>query len=379
MANTIYPIGDSSFEYIRRNGQFYVDKTAYVYKMATESKYYFLSRPRRFGKSLLVSTLDAYFSGKRELFGGLEIERYETEWKRYPVMHFDFSLGNITGLDMLREFLNWKLSGWEEIYGRRDDETSLPLRFAGLVRRAAAVTGLGVVVLIDEYDNPLFSTMENKDIHEEIRDFMKGIYSVLKSEASNIRFCFLTGVTRFSKMSVFSGLNNLYDITLVPQYSGICGITGKELDCCCRDGIMTVAEYNGLDSDSVRSLLKENYDGYHFGDVKVDVYNPYSLIQVFANGRISGYWFVSGTSEFLWKRLRKLESAEALSEALSPVLDEAALGASADDGLSLEGLLFQTGYLTIKEDMGYGAYRLGIPNMEVRQGIMKLWKSERIK
>lgn len=372
MERIVYPIGDSSFEYIRRNGQFYVDKTSYVYNLVSGSKYYFLSRPRRFGKSLLVSTLEAYFSGKRELFEGLELGRHETEWKRYPIFHFDFSMGEMSSVQKVESALDLRLSEWERTYGRNQRETTFGLRIRGVMRRAHEATGMNVVVLVDEYDNPLFSTFEDNAENERIRDILKDVYLVFKSEAAIIRFCFLTGVTRFSKMSVFSGLNNLYDITLVPDFSGICGITQQEVEKYCGEGVDRIAECNGLDNSEALLALKEHYDGYHFGDLNVDVYNPYSLIQAFASGKIASYWFMSGTSQFLWRRISRLASQDTLQKVFSPIMDESQLGAHEGEGLSLEALLFQTGYLTIKEKLyKWDVYQLGIPNEEVMDGIMK--------
>lgn len=366
-----YPIGDSSFSYIRRNGFFYVDKSAYVYRMATEGKYYFLSRPRRFGKSLLLSTIEAYFRGERELFEGLAIEALESEWKKYPVLHLDLSLGNMSRPESLNQYLEHRLAQWEDEYGIGRKESSYAIRFSNIIRKAYDSTGMGVVVLIDEYDNPLFSTYEEAEANDEMRAILKGIYSVLKSEAAYLRFCFLTGVTRFSRMSIFSGLNNLYDITFVPSYSGICGITQQELELYCSDGIATVAQRRNISENEAKELLKEYYDGYHFGDLSVDLYNPFSLLQVFPEGVLKSYWFESGTSQFLWERVSRLGDTSSITEILHPVVMASDLGAVEGEELSLEVLLFQTGYLTIKRQLlDDTAYELGVPNKEVHDGIM---------
>ncbi|MDE6337115.1 MAG: AAA family ATPase, partial [Muribaculaceae bacterium] len=228
MDEITYPIGDSSFTTIRVKNQFYVDKTGYIYRMASKGKYFFLSRPRRFGKSLLISTMEAYFKGQRELFNGLTISSLEKDWIQHPVLRFDLSADDMSKYEGLNAYLHATLSKWENKYGKDPDETSFGSRFAGIIERAYEQSGNGVVVLIDEYDNPLFSTIDTPDIHEKMRSTLKGLYSVLKSKADQLHFCFLTGITRFSKMSVFSGMNNLKDITLNPLYSGICGSTQKE-------------------------------------------------------------------------------------------------------------------------------------------------------
>ncbi len=370
MNDITYPIGDSSFTTIRTQNQFYVDKTAYIYRMASKGKYYFLSRPRRFGKSLLVSTMEAYFKGQRELFDGLAIASLEKNWTQHPVLHLDFSADDMSNYEGLNAYLHATLSKWENKYGKDPNETSFGSRFAGIIERAYELSGNGVVVLVDEYDNPLFSTIENPDVHEKMRSTLKGLYSVLKSKADQLKFCFLTGITRFSKMSVFSGMNNLRDITLNPLYSGICGITQRELEEQCQTGIETVAEAKGVDYDGALQLLKERYDGYHFGDMNIDVFNPYSLIQTFPEGIMDSYWFVSGTSEFLWKQISKLTDTRDLIDVLNPIVEKTQLGATETDGLKLEALLFQAGYLTLKESFEDGwAYRLGIPNKEVSEGI----------
>lgn len=372
MNKIIYPISTSSFRTIREKGWFYVDKTDFIYRMATEGQYYFLSRPRRFGKSLLVSAMEAYFLGRKDLFEGLKISELEKDWIEYAVLHLDLSAGDMSSAEGLIARLEFDLHNWEEKYGSNDAETTLATRFQGIIRRACKLTGKGVVVLIDEYDNPLFSTIENKTENEEIRNLLKGIYSILKAESDNIRFCFLTGITRFSKMSVFSGLNNLNDITLTPGYSGICGITANELQDACKDGVATVAYKNNITIQTALDQLKEMYDGYHFGDINLDIFNPYSLMHVFTEGQIKPYWFVSGTSQFLWKRIVSHADRRLLTRMLYPILSDTDLGATEDDGLSLSGLLFQTGYLTIKSYIPeISSYRLGIPNSEVREGILK--------
>jgi len=371
MAKLRYPIGIPDFERIRNDRYFYIDKTEYIHRLVNSGTCLFLSRPRRFGKSLLVSTLEAYFSGRKELFAGLAIERLEKEWVRYPVFHLDLSIGDMTKHEELEGRLRYLLGQWEDRFGSDSRETTLATRFSGVIRRAREMTGRRAVVLVDEYDNPLFSTIEEQETHEKMRDTLNGIYSVLKGEAANIHFCFLTGITRFSKMSVFSGLNNLQDLTLKREYAGICGVTQEELETCCREGIEEVASVNGWSYAEALEELKDHYDGYHFADISPDVYNPFSLIQALADGQLRPYWFASGPSQFLWKRVSRLSDGEALTGVLSPILSELQIGATDEDGMSLEALLFQNGYLTIKEVTQRGRfYHLGIPNREVRDGIM---------
>ena len=372
MNQLIFPTSTSSFRRIREKGWFYIDKTAYIYRMASEGQYYFLSRPRRFGKSLLLSTMEAYFRGEKRLFSDLALARLEKDWEPFPILRLDLSAGDMSSADGLIARLSFDLDNWEKIYGRNEAEISLATRFQGIIRRAVTKDGKGVVVLIDEYDNPLFSTIENSTEHGIVRNILKSLYSVLKAESDNIHFCFLTGITRFSKMSVFSGLNNLNDITLNPSYSGICGITAKELTEKCCEGIDIIARNNEVSREEAIARLKEMYDGYHFGDVHLDIYNPYSLMHAFSDGLLKPFWFVSGTSQFLWQRILRHTDRRSLEKIMYPILGDADLGATEEDGLSLAGLLFQTGYLTIKEYLPeMNSYRLGIPNLEVKEGIMK--------
>ncbi|MDE5877877.1 MAG: AAA family ATPase [Muribaculaceae bacterium] len=373
MAQIKYPIGDSSFRYIRENGFFYIDKTMSIYKLAHQAKFCFLSRPRRFGKSLLVSTLEAYFKGQQHLFEGLAIASIEKEWLTYPVLRLDLSAGDMTNPDNLKSYLNNCISYWEDEYGKRDTEKTLADRFKGIIRRTYQQSGHGAVILIDEYDNPLFSTLGNPNTHEQMRTMLKGLYSVLKSESDHINFCFLTGITRFSKMSVFSGLNNLQDLTLKSQYAAICGITQYELETYCTEGIKTVAQTNGWDCQTAIERLKAMYDGYHFAAVSPDIYNPFSLFQALQDGELLHYWnYSGGGTEFLWRQIMTLSDEKALLNVLSPVVELYDLGISAEGSQSLESLLFQTGYLTIKEVSDDGEYfRLGLPNREVEKGMMR--------
>ncbi|MDE5878147.1 MAG: ATP-binding protein [Muribaculaceae bacterium] len=372
MSTPRYPIGDSSFRYIREHGFFYIDKTEAVYRLAHQSKYCFLSRPRRFGKSLLVSTLEAYFRGQRYLFDGLAMSGLEKEWTEYPVLRLDLSAGDMTCPDNLKALLNNRISYMEDDYGRRNTETTFAERFSGVIRRAYEQSGHGVVVLIDEYDNPMISTLGNPEVHEQMRTTLKGIYTVLKAESEHIRFCFLTGITRFSKMSVFSGLNNLQDLTLNPRYADICGITQYELETYCSEGIETVAEINGVSYEEALGKLKAFYDGYHFAYRSPDIYNPFSLLQALQTGELYPYWNESGgRAEFLWKAVSRHADRDILGDILTPLMRVEQLGAPQEGEMGLHTLLFQTGYLTIKSyEADEEVYRLGVPNREVMNGIM---------
>ena len=372
MAEVKYPIGDFSFRYIRENGFLYIDKTEAIYKLTHYTKYYFLSRPRRFGKSLLVSTLEAYFRGQRQLFDGLAIATMEKEWTEHAVLRLDLSANDMSRCEDLNAYLHAKLGAYEDIYGQNSRKTSFGTRFKGIIQRAYEKTGRGVVILIDEYDNPMISTLGKPEVHKQMRTTLKGLYSVLKAKSEHIRFCFLTGITRFSKMSVFSGLNNLKDLTLKPQYATICGITQQELETYCTEGIRNVADTNGVSYQQALEKLKAFYDGYHFAHHSPDIYNPFSLLQALQDGELHPYWNESGgRAEFLWKAISRRADTRPLTDVLSPVMRRNQLGASEDGHSDLTPLLFQTGYLTIKEADEMGSeFRLGVPNREVMEGIM---------
>ncbi|MDE5796943.1 MAG: ATP-binding protein [Muribaculaceae bacterium] len=303
----------------------------------------------------------------------MAIASIEKKWTAYPVLRLDLSAGDMTEPDNLKSHLNNCISYWEDKYGKRETETTLADRFKGIIRRAYKQTGYGTVILIDEYDNPLFSTLGNPNTHEQMRTMLKGLYSVLKSESEHVHFCFLTGITRFSKMSVFSGLNNLQDLTLKSQYAAICGITQHELETYCTEGIKTVAQVNGWDCQTALESLKTMYDGYHFAAVSPDIYNPFSLLQALQDGELLHYWnYSGGGTELLWRQIMTLGDDKALLDVLSPVVELYGLGISSDGSQSLESLLFQTGYLTIKGASDDGEYfRLGLPNREVEKGMMR--------
>lgn len=361
-----YPIGIQNFKDIRMGGYVYVDKTALIYKLADLGKYYFLSRPRRFGKSLLISTLEAYFQGKKELFGGLALERLETEWKSYPVLHLDLNVDKYSTPDNLDQVLNEALAQWEKVYGSNPNEATLSLRFKGTIRRAFEQTGKQVVVLVDEYDKPLLSTIDCKELHDAYRSTLKAFFGVLKSQDPYIRFAFLTGVSRFSHVSIFSDLNNLQDISLIPDYADICGISEKELHEYFEESLQELASANGMTYEQVCEKLRGQYDGYHFYPNSVGIYNPFSLLNTFQYKLFQDYWFRTGTPTFLVKLLQQNDYDLKALKGL--YVDDSALQSVDEDYADPIPVLFQTGYLTFSGyDLEMG-YRLDFPNQEVERG-----------
>ena len=375
------PVGIQSFEKLRRTGCLYVDKTAFVWSLTQFSSPYFLSRPRRFGKSLFLSTLAAYFLGQKELFTGLYLEKAEAEqavqenraaWEVYPVMYLDFNIGNYNCIEALTETLNIFLSRLEEIYGKKDIEETPAKRFEGLLARAYQKTGKQVVILVDEYDKPLLQTMGvNEELNEQYRNMLKAFYSVMKTCDQYIRFAFLTGVTKFSKISIFSDLNNLRDISMEKQYAGICGITQEELEATFQPEIQILADEHELDYQQVLANLKQWYDGYLFHPAGKGMYNPFSVLSALVKKEIGSYWFGTGTPTFLVKYLKEAHyyipdldgNVELNEEELETYR------AAAEDALPI---LFQAGYLTIKEYISdVRLYRLGFPNDEVRYGFLR--------
>ena len=374
------PIGVKSFTDLREKRFLYVDKTEYLSRLVNNGKVYFLSRPRRFGKSLFLSTLAAYFLGQKELFKGLYLEKAEEEaavqegreaWQEYPVLYLDFNTGNYGASDDLTINLNNHLCKWEELYGSKPSEQNFPLRFAGLLERAYQQTGKQVVILVDEYDKPLLQTMGvNEELNEKYRNTLKAFYSVIKTCDQYIRFAFLTGVTKFSKISIFSDLNNLNDISLLPKYAGICGISQSELESTFAPEIEALAQANELTYDETLKQLKQNYDGYCFARASENMYNPFSLLRVFDGQIFQSYWFSTGTPTFLVNYLKEAHYyIPDLNENVE--LDEDGLQtyrAIPEDTLPI---LFQAGYLTIKEYIkDVRLYRLGFPNDEVRYGFL---------
>lgn len=361
-----YPIGIQDFEDLQRNGYAYVDKTNFVYKLADEGKYYFLSRPRRFGKSLFLSTLEAYFQGKKELFEGLAIYDLETEWKKYPIFHIDLNTANFREKDSLYTVLNDYLTTWESKYGARESEATLALRFKGVIARAAEKEGCGVVILIDEYDKPILQTLRDPELQAEHRAQLKAFYSVLKTQDRYIKFAFLTGVTKFGKVSVFSDLNNLTDISMDHRYISICGMTEKELLTNFKEGINELAEANGDTKEATIAKLKARYDGYHFEENTVGIYNPFSVLNTLAKSRYDDYWFKANTHTFLFDILKKHDYC--ITE-FSKAQIKANMMNNVDSNPFL--VIYLSGYLTIKSyDERFKNYQLGIPNKEVEEGIL---------
>ena len=362
-----YPIGIQNFESIRNDGYVYVDKTALIYRLVDEGRYYFLSRPRRFGKSLLISTLEAYLSGKKELFKGLAIEQLEKDWTEYPILHLDLNNQRYNTVESLNEILDLNLSKWEDLYGRYDKEKTLSLRFAGVIERAAIKSGQRVVVLVDEYDKPLLQAINDEALQDEFRAILKAFYSVLKTDDRYIKFALLTGVTKFGKVSVFSDLNNLIDLSMNRRYQSICGITKDEILKYFDEPVHELAEGYGMSYDAALARLKEDYDGYHFVNNGVDVYNPFSLLNTFANCEFGRYWFETGTPSYL------VEVMKQDNYPLPDITQEQVTGdfLNSIDSMSTNPipLIYQSGYLTIKDyDSEFGFYTLGFPNKEVEEG-----------
>lgn len=361
-----YPIGIQDFEKLRTKGYSYVDKSRFVYKLATEGEYYFLSRPRRFGKSLFLSTLEAYFQGKKELFEGLAIYDLETEWKKYPIFHIDLNTANFREKDSLYTVLNDYLTTWESKYGTRESEATLALRFKGVIARAAEKEGCGVVILIDEYDKPILQTLRAPELQAEHRAQLKAFYSVLKTQDRYIKFAFLTGVTKFVKVSVFSDLNNLTDISMDHRYISICGMTEKELLTNFKEGIGELASANEDNETETIDKLRMRYSGYHFEENSEEIYNPFSVLNTLANSRYDDYWFKADTHTFLIDILKKHDYC--ITD-----LNKTQVKANMMNNVDFNPIpvIYQSGYLTIKSyDERFKNYQLGIPNKEIEEGIL---------
>lgn len=366
----LYPIGIQNFEKIRKEGYLYVDKTELVYQLVKTGSYYFLSRPRRFGKSLLISTLEAYFQGKKELFEGLAIEKLEKDWQEYPVLHLDLNAEKFDSPERLDALLSNQLTQWEELYGRGKDETTLSLRFKGVIRRAARQAGQRVVILIDEYDKPMLQALDNDELQEKYRDTLKAFYGVMKSMDGDIRFAFLTGVTKFGKVSVFSDLNNLEDISMREPFVSICGINKEELHEYFDEDIKALASSLNQTYEETCAELKECYDGYHFAPDEPGMYNPFSLLNTFKYRHFGSYWFETGTPTYLVKLLKN--SHYNLYNMAHTETDADVLNSIDSTSVNPIPVIYQSGYLTIKGyDREFGLYRLGFPNREVEEGFMK--------
>lgn len=362
-----YPIGIQDFDKIINEGYTYVDKTELIYKLVHEGSYYFLSRPRRFGKSLLMSTLEAYFSGKRELFHGLAIDKLKKEWTVYPVLHLDLNTGKYDTKDSLFHVLDDFLCKLEATYGTFPSEKALELRFMGLIARIYEKTGKPVVILVDEYDKPLLQSINNKELQDDFRATLKAFYSALKTQDRYIRFALLTGVTKFGKVSVFSDLNNLTDISMDESYDTLCGITEEEMHRYFEESIQKLADRYDISYEEACARLKKRYDGYHFVEYGTGVYNPFSLLSTFRANKFGSFWFETGTPTFLVQLLQR-------ENFYLPDLTQQQV--SADMLNSIDAMdrnpipvIYQSGYLTIKDyDEEFKVYTLGFPNEEVEEG-----------
>ncbi len=372
MAGKLYPIGIQTFERIRREDRVYVDKTAYVYNMThTSDTYIFLSRPRRFGKSLLVSTLQSYFEGKKELFQGLAIEKMEKEWEEYPVLRFDMSGGKHQDEERLEQYLNYQLEDQEKKFGLTEHREGTNNRLDDLIRFVHERTGKQVVILIDEYDAPLLDVAHDGDRLDRLRTIMRNFYSPLKKCESLLRFVFLTGITKFSQLSIFSELNNISNISMEDEYAGVCGVTKEELLTEMSEDIDCLAEKLVLTREETIQKLKDHYDGYHFTWPAPDVFNPYSLINCFSKGRLGAFWFGSGTPTFLIEMMRKFDVSP-IEIGERELADESDFDAPTEEMVAMTPLLYQSGYITIKGyDEESQLYVLGIPNREIRVGLFK--------
>ena len=368
-----YPIGIQSFDQLIEDGYVYVDKTDLIYSLANEGKIYFLSRPRRFGKSLLVSTLKNYFLGRKELFKGLKIDRLEKDWKVYPVFHLDFNGGNFTEKGILEKWIGGYISLWErEIGFESNAELPLGLRFMEVLKYVHEQSGRRAVVLVDEYDKPILDVLDvNRKLEDEHRDILKGFYSVFKGADEHLQFVFLTGVTKFSQVSVFSGFNQPKDISMHGKYEALCGITQEELEATFREPMEQMAQVYGCTYEEMCGLLKAQYDGYHFSDRMTDIYNPFSLLNAFDAQRISDYWFKSGTPTYLIRLLshtdEQMDDITGKYYAPKEFID---YKADVEQPLPM---IYQSGYLTIKKfDLRRNMFLLDYPNNEVKDGFLSL-------
>ena len=370
MARKLYPIGIQTFEEIRKLDNLYIDKTEYIYRMThTDGKYFFLSRPRRFGKSLLVSTFQSYFEGKKELFEGLAIEKLEKEWNEYPVLHFDLSKGKHMEKEQLNRYLLDIIEKQEARFDCMSNRIDVNIRLDDLINAVYQKTGKQVVVLIDEYDAPLLDVAHEKEKLDELRNTMRNFYSPLKGNESMLRFVFMTGITKFSQLSIFSELNNIKNVSMDEPYAGICGITKEELLTQMSDDIDALAEHLELSREETIQELKDHYDGYHFTWPSPDVFNPYSLLNCFAKQEMDDYWFGSGTPTYLINMMRKYEFLPAdLGETIE--VGKKDFDAPTEMMTTIIPLLYQSGYVTIKGyDKPTKLYQLALPNQEIRVGL----------
>ena len=367
----IYPIGVQNFAKLREDGYTYVDKTDYIEKLVKGGNCYFLSRPRRFGKSLLLSTIEAFYQGRKDLFQGLAISRMEHDWEPHPVLHIAMNTNKCQSTDDLNAAIESFLNYQELLYGRNEQSDSVALRFGALIRSAYNKTGKRVVILIDEYDKPLLDTAGKKEVQDDIRAILKGFYSNLKNSDQYIEFAMLTGVSRFGKLSIFSDLNNLNDISLSDKYSAICGMTVDEIRDNFSEGVQNLADKNGISVPETYRLLKENYDGYHFSPVSPDIYNPFSLLKALDDQSIGSYWFSTGTPTFLVDMIRRMEidlrDLEHLNISINDLMD------TSFDLSNTVPIMYQSGYLTIRSyNPRFRMAQLDYPNHEVEHGFLDI-------
>ena len=364
------PIGIQTFEKMRAEGCLYVDKTAIIYQIAATKVPYFLSRPRRFGKSLLISTFEAYFQGRKDLFEGLAIEKLETKWEQYPVLHLDLNAKKYETAADLVAMLNQYLEKWEAVYGDEKKDRSPEERFSYIIEQAYLKTGKGVVVLVDEYDKPLLQALLDENLLDEYRRILKAFYGVLKSSDRYLRFIFLTGVTKFAQVSVFSDLNQLNDISMKIPYANICGITKKELVSTFTPELERLAEVQEMSFEDTVNKMTAMYDGYHFTHNSIGIYNPFSLLNAFKYKEFGSYWFETGTPTYLVELLKKHHYD--LERMAHEETDAQVLNSIDSESTNPIPVIYQSGYLTIKGyDEEFGIYRLGFPNREVEEGFIR--------
>ena len=369
MSNLRYPVGEQSFANIRKENMVYIDKTEILYRLVKSRKYYFLSRPRRFGKSLMLSTLRYYFEGRRELFQGLAMERLEQEWPVHPVIYLDMSSDKYAEVEILHSTIDNMLARYERLYQVTvGTKTAYGTRLGNIIDAAYEATGQGVVVLIDEYDAPLLDATDDPERLKTMRNITRSLYSPLKAKAAHLRFVMLTGITKFSQLSIFSELNNLANISMEPEYEAICGITEQEMVTQLRPGIEEMAQRMDITTDECITRLKEYYDGYHFSEGMTDIYNPFSLISALASKRLGLHWFGTGTPTWLLDTMSRFGTELPDMEDIHAT--ESQFDRPTESITDIVPVLYQSGYLTIKDyDRDFMDYTLGIPNTEVRTGL----------
>lgn len=366
----LYPIGIQSFEKLRNGGYVYIDKTELIYKLVKTGACYFLSRPRRFGKSLLLSTIEAYFRGQKHLFKGLAMERLEQDWISRRVLHLDLNNGQYSTLEGLTILLDYSLGQWEKEYGIQSPSASPALRLMDIIKAAHEQSGQKVVVLVDEYDKPILDAMGDKELQDAFRAILKPFYGTLKTCDRYLQFVMLTGVTKFGKLSIFSDLNNLKDISLRNDYSSICGVSETELRGKFSKQVREMARANKCTTKDMYARLAQNYDGYHFSDAGIDIYNPFSLLSALDTNKIDNYWFATGTPSYLVKMLQS--GNYDLSKIEGIIVPKSVLESVDPDSNTPISVIYQSGYLTIKGyNSTFESYTLGFPNKEVEQGFLE--------